>query len=118
MSADVLPAAMAPVVDAALLARARHLRAQSKRTLVEELEGLSGLEPRELVRALAQPFAMPVLETADMLACAPAFDLLALSQAMARHCVLLRTLPAQAGEPAGQLLAVFADPFDLDLQTW
>ena len=83
---------VAPVLDAALLARARHLRAQSKRTLVEELEGLTGAEPRELVRALAQPFALPVLETADMLACAPAFDLLPLSQAMARHCVLLLSL--------------------------
>ena len=38
-------------IDTALLARARHLRQQSKRTLVEELEALTGTEPRLLVRS-------------------------------------------------------------------
>ena len=42
---------------------------------------------------------------------APAFDLLPLAQALARHCVLLR-------DAAGALTGVIADPFDLDLQTW
>jgi general secretion pathway protein E len=97
-------------LDTALLARARHLRQQSGRTLVEELEALTGMEPRALVRALAQPFGMAVLETVDMLACA-GVDLLPLSQAMARHCVLLRGAD-------GVLAGVIADPFDLDLQTW
>jgi general secretion pathway protein E len=99
------------VLDTTLLARARHLRQQSKRTLVEELETLTGTEPRLLVQSLAQPFGMAVLETVDMLAFTPAFDLLPLSQAMARHCVLLR------GDD-GMVLGVIADPFDLDLQTW
>ncbi|MEV4778269.1 GspE/PulE family protein [Burkholderia sp. LMU1-1-1.1] len=98
-------------LDTALVARARHLRQQSKRTLVEELEALSGMEPRLVVRALAQPFGMTVLETVDMLAFVPAFDLLPLSQAMARHCVLLRGFD-------GVVVGVIADPFDLDLQTW
>ena len=65
-------------LDTAMVARARHLRRQSKRTLVEELEALSGMEPRLVVRALAQPFGMTVLETVDMLAFAPAFELLPL----------------------------------------
>ena len=46
-----------------------------------------------------------------MLAFEPAFDLLPLSQAMARHCVLLRSHD-------GAAVGVIADPFDLDLQTW
>ncbi|WP_431476905.1 GspE/PulE family protein [Massilia eburnea] len=100
-----------PVLDANLLAKARAQCALSKRSLVEELEDLSGIEPRMAVRALAQPFGLAVLETADMLAFAPAFDLLPLSQAMARHCVLLRSHD-------GAAVGVIADPFDLDLQTW
>jgi general secretion pathway protein E len=99
------------VIDTALLARARHLQRQSKRTLVEELEALTGAEARELVQALAQPFGMAVLETVDMLAYEPAWDLLPLSQAMARASVLLR-----GGD--GAVVGVIADPFDLDLQTW
>ncbi len=99
------------LIDSAMLARARQQQRQSKRTLVEELEALSGGEPRALVQALAQPFGMTVLETVDMLAYEPAWDLLPLSQAMARDSVLLR-----AGD--GALVGVIADPFDLDLQTW
>jgi len=100
-----------PVIDHALLAQARASQAVSKLTLVEELETLSGMEPRLVVRALALPFGLAVLETVEMLAFTPAFDLLPLSQAMARKCVLLRT---QEGVTVG----VIADPFDLDQQTW
>jgi general secretion pathway protein E len=52
-----------------------------------------------------------VLETAHMLNCSPAFDVLPLSKAMQRHCVLLR-------DAQGQLLGVVADPLDVDIQTW
>ena len=98
-------------IDPALLQRARVLCRQSKRSLVEELQELSGIEARAVVRALARPFGLAVLETADMLALSPAFDVLPLSQALARHSVLLRAAD-------GQLVGVIADPFDLDLQTW
>ncbi|SFD07099.1 GspE/PulE family protein [Massilia yuzhufengensis] len=102
---------MSGLFEPGLLARARALAAQSRRGLVAELEGLTGQEPRKIVRELAAPFALPVLETAAMLAHTPAFDLLPLAGAMSRHCVLLR-------EPSGRLVGVLADPFDLDLQTW
>ncbi|MFC0169607.1 GspE/PulE family protein [Pseudoduganella danionis] len=95
----------------ALLARARRVCRASGRTLVDELQAQTGLEPRQVVQALARPFGMTVLETADMLALAPAFELLPLSLAMARHCVLLRAAD-------GGVVGVIADPFDLDLQTW
>jgi len=100
-----------PVLDANVLAKARAQCAHSKRSLVEELEALTAIEPRLAVQALAQPFGLAVLETADMLAFEPAFDLMPLSQAMARHCVLLRSHD-------GAAVGVIADPFDLDLQTW
>jgi general secretion pathway protein E len=98
-------------IDAELLARARLQSRESQRALVAELEALTGLEPRQLVAALAQPFGLTVMETSEMLSQQPAFDLLPLAQAMARHCVLLRG-------PGGQLTGVIADPFDLDQQTW
>ena len=97
--------------DAALLTRARAASRASQRPLVAELEAASGLEPRQIVRALAEPFGLSVMETAEMLSQAPAFDLLPLAQALARHCVLLRGAE-------GALTGVIADPFDLDLQTW
>jgi general secretion pathway protein E len=97
--------------DPALLARARTQSRQSQRSLVEELQALSGLEPRKIVRQLAEPFGLTVMETAEMFGQQPAFDLLPLALALARHCVILRG----AG---GALTGVIADPFDLDLQTW
>jgi len=101
----------ADLLDAAMLARARTQSRQSHRSLVAELEALSGLDPRQLVVALAEPFGLTVMETAEMLSQEPAFDLLPLAQAMSRHCVLLRA-------PNGQVTGVIADPFDLDQQTW
>jgi general secretion pathway protein E len=99
------------VFDPALLARARAQSRQSQRSLVEELHALSGLEARRIVRLLAEPFGLTVMETAEMFGQQPAFDLLPLAQALARHCVLLR-------DGDGRVTGVIADPFDLDLQTW
>jgi general secretion pathway protein E len=99
------------VVDAALLAQARAQSRISRRALVTELEALSGLEPRVLLRGLAEPFGLDIMETAAMFDQRPAFDLLPLAQALSRYCVLLR----DAGDA---ITGVIADPFDLDLQTW
>ncbi|WP_197416388.1 MULTISPECIES: GspE/PulE family protein [unclassified Massilia] len=99
------------MLDPALLARARAQSRQSQRSLVEELQALSGQEPRQIVRQLAEPFGLTVMETVEMFGQQPAFDLLPLALALARHCVLLR-------DPQGLLTGVIADPFDLDLQTW
>ena len=99
------------MIDAALLARAHAQSLASQRTLVAELEAISGLDARLIVRELAQPFGLTVMETAEMLSQLPAFDLLPLAPALARHCVLLR-------DSHGVLTGVIADPFDVDLQTW
>ena len=99
--------------DAAALQQARRHAIASGRPLMAELQEATGGEPRTLLRQLAAHFDLPVMETPQMLAARPAFDLLPLSRAMQRGCVLLHD-----GEAPGSLVAVLADPFDLDLQTW
>ena len=98
-------------LDAQLLQRAVALAAQTGRSVMTELLPLCALEPRALVQAISQRFGLHMLETTDMLALQPAFDLLPLSAAMQRNCVLLR-------EVDGALIGVIADAFDADLQTW
>ncbi|HEY8102393.1 MAG TPA: GspE/PulE family protein [Burkholderiaceae bacterium] len=110
MNAPLQPSAL-PIIDAALLQRARTLAGQSHRSVIDELMELTNVEPRLLVQAIAAPFRLSVMETSDMLAMAPAFDLLSLSKAMQRHCVLLRNAEQH-------LIGVIADPFDADLLTW
>jgi general secretion pathway protein E len=110
MNAPLQPDSL-PAVDAALLQRARFLASQSRRSVVDELEALTGVDPRLLAQVIAAPFQLEVVETSYMLALAPAFDLLPLSKAMQRHCVLLRTENLK-------LVGVIADPFDPDLQIW
>lgn len=100
-----------PSLDAAVLHRARQQALHSGRHLVDELQQITGLEPRSVVRGVAAVFGLPVVETADMLKHAGAFELLPLSRAMQRVCVLLRAAD-------GELLAVVSDPFNTDLQTW
>jgi general secretion pathway protein E len=102
---------LAPLLDADLLARARAAASTTQRHIVAELEALSGIEPRLLLQALAQQFAMQVIETADMLALTPAFDRVPLPRAMQRRCALLRT-------PEDTFVGVLTSPFDLDLWTW
>jgi general secretion pathway protein E len=97
--------------NAELLTRARAAASTTQRHIVAELEALTGMEPRQLLQALAQQFAMRVIETAEMLALKPAFDRVPLSRAMQRRCALLR-------DPDDAFAGVVTSPFDLDLQTW
>ncbi len=105
------PETIAPLFDADLLARARAAASATQRHIVAELETLTGVEPRQLLQALAQLLDMRVIETADMLALKPAFDRVPLSRAMQRRCVLLRDADAS-------FVGVVTSSFDLDLQTW
>ena len=98
-------------LDNATLQRARTAATLAQRTLIAELAEITGHEERALVQALAARCGMAMMETADMLVCESAFELLPLSKALQRHCVLLRELD-------GTLIGAVSDPFDLDLQTW
>ncbi len=93
------------------LQHARARAAQSGRTVMDELALLGAEDPRALVQTIAACFDLPMLETTDMLALTAAFDLLPLSAAMQRNCVLLR-------DAEGALIGVVTDAFDADLQTW
>jgi general secretion pathway protein E len=96
--------------DAALLRQARAASFKSRRGVLAEFDALAGTEPRQLLARISRLLALPVLETADMLAMEGVFDRLPLSKAMQRHCVLLRD--------GARLVAAVADPFDADLLTW
>jgi general secretion pathway protein E len=100
-----------PIIDIALVQDARKRAALSQRSFILELESLTGQEARSLVAAIARQFHMPMIETGEMLTMAPAFDLLPLSKAMHRRCILLR------GQD-NSLVGVIPDPFDTDIQTW
>ena len=71
-----------PLFDAETLVRARTQAVATQRHIVTELEALTGVEPRQLMQALAEQVAMRVIETAEMLAQQPAFDRVPLSRAM------------------------------------
>jgi general secretion pathway protein E len=100
-----------PMLDGALLSRARAAASTTQRHIVAELEALTGIEARQLVQALARRVEMSVIETAGMLTLEPAFDRVPLSRAMQRRCALLRGADAT-------YVGVLTSPFDLDLQTW
>jgi general secretion pathway protein E len=99
------------VLDMATVQVARDRALVSRRSPMVELAELTRLEARELAWAVAQPFGMRVVETSHMLGCQPDFQRLPLSKALQRHAALLR-------DPAGQLVGVISDPFDVDVQTW
>lgn len=98
-------------IDEGVVRQACALSRQSNRSLIAELEALTGMDPRHLIQEVATPFGLSVIETAGMMTMTPAFDLLPLPKAMQRHCALLRM-------PDGRLAGVITDPFDTDLQTW
>ena len=100
-----------PQIAPELLRQARSQAACSGRPVMVELETLAAVDPRILLQSIAAIFQLPIVEVADMLILDPAFDLLPLSMAMQRGCVLLRAID-------GALIGVLADAFDADLQTW
>ncbi len=84
--------------------------AATGRSPVAVLAETSGLEGQALVRALGAALRYPVLESAALMALAPAFDLLGPAEAAQRGCVIV--------ERGGEYLAVIGDPFDLALRDW
>ena len=100
-----------PAIDPALLQQARELASHSHRSVLRELETLTGSDERPLMQAVAALLGLPVLAMTAILALTPAFDLLPLSKAIQRRALLLR-------DQSGRILGVTADPFDNDLHAW
>jgi general secretion pathway protein E len=97
LAEDVLRAAVASAASAG-------------RSPVAVLAETSGLTGDALARALGAALHYPVLESAALMALAPAFDLLGPADAARRGCVIVRR--------GAEHLAVIGNPFDLALRAW
>lgn len=76
-----------------------------------QLEEQAQLDGHTLLTELADMFAMETISYAELVECSPVFDLLSFSEAMRRHCVLVRNQQEQ-------LLLVYANVFDDNLSAW
>jgi len=98
--------------DRVLLHAARGSATGPARCVAERL----GLTERAGAAWLAGRFAWPFLETSDLQALQPAFDVLPLARAQQRRAVVMRA-DAIAGARGWPFLAVLSDPFDETLQS-
>ncbi|MDP5239620.1 GspE/PulE family protein [Uliginosibacterium sp. 31-16] len=104
---------VAGLIEQETMRLARSSALKSGRPVMAELEAMTQLDQREVLRAVADKFHGRVIETAQMLDMQPAFDILPLARAQQRGCVVLRNQQDGVGP-----VAVIADPFDADLQVW
>ncbi|SUD69951.1 type II secretion system protein E [Pseudomonas putida] len=91
-----------------LMAQAR-LQASGER-LLNCLERLACDTPDTFIRRLGSTLHYPVLDSQSLLASTPRFDKISLAQCLKREFVLI--------EQGGELLGVFADPFDHARLAW
>ncbi len=95
---------------AALLRTARERAVAHGRRVVDELEELAALEPREFVRRLGETLRYPVMDGEALFACAPAFDRVPLAEALKREFAMVHL--------GDEVVGVFADPFDPARLAW
>jgi len=76
-----------------------------------QLEEQAQRDGKDLLMALADVFAMETISYEELILCSPVFELLNFSEAMRRHCVLVRNQQEQ-------LLLVYANVFDESLTAW
>ncbi|NMG46163.1 type II/IV secretion system protein [Aromatoleum toluvorans] len=101
-------------LEVALLRSARDRAAAQGRRMIDELEELAGLEPREFSRRLAATLHYPVLRSEQLFAGAPDFSKVSLADAIKHEFVLVKRSP----EAGGGLIGVFSDPFDDARLAW
>jgi general secretion pathway protein E len=95
----------------AMIQKAQIASKRSGRKVLSELEDIAKLDVRQVVQSVAGLLGWRVIETYEMFKLTPAFDLLPLSKAMQRNCLLMR-------HDTEGLLGIMADPFDTDLSMW
>jgi len=100
---------LAPITPE-VLRHSRELARKLTRPLVDVLAEQLQASPRDTLQQLGEQFAMPIVETVDMLKLSPALNLLPLLRAQQKRCALLRTDQG--------LLGVISDPTDVDLMSW
>jgi len=101
----------AALITSSMLQKAQSASKAFNRSVLAELEAMSKLDARQVVNSVAELLGWRVLETFEMFKLAPAFDLLPLSKAMQRNCLLMR-------DPKEGLIGILSDPFDMDLSLW
>ncbi|MFZ6640823.1 GspE/PulE family protein [Undibacterium sp. TC4M20W] len=99
------------LVTPELLQQARDYANQHHVSMWLALHNLTQVEPRKLLQMLGHYCDMPVMETMELQAYVPAFDLLPLNRAMQKQSLILR-------DTQNCLFAVISDPFDPDAQIW
>jgi general secretion pathway protein E len=104
------PQPTAPSLSEEALRAAVASAAATGRSPVAVLTETSGLRGDALARALGAALRYPVLDSAALMAMAPAFDLLGPADAARRGCVIV--------EREGEYLGVIGDPFDPALRSW
>ncbi len=98
-------------ITAVTLQQARVDAERSKRSLVEVLGDMTGLDQTAVMQALGQTFHYPVLSMDDINRLTPAFDVIDFTSANDREAVAFR-------DDEGKLIIVFGNPFDAKVQSW
>lgn len=80
-------------------------------TMLRQLEERSQLDPEALTKTLGSLFSLPVINYDQLSNCTGVFELINFSDAMRRHCVLVRDTDAK-------LILVISNVFDESLQSW
>jgi general secretion pathway protein E len=97
-------------IAAADIAAARGDAMKSGKRLIDSLADRLNIPGQEFTQRLGKTLGYPVLEMAALHRLAPAFDLIAYTEALRRECLAFRS--------GDQVLFVFADPFDTGLSAW
>jgi general secretion pathway protein E len=93
------------------ISAAQQVAAQTRRPVIDILEEQLELSATAFVAALAHSLHYTPLGMNDLHHLTPAFDVLTFKDALSHKCLALR-------DHANQLILVFSDPFNHDLQAW
>lgn len=101
----------ANVENTAKLVREIRQHGGDVRTMFKQLEERSPLAADELTDNLATLFSMPVMAYTELSHCTGLFDIISFSEAIRRHCVLVR-------DEQDIMILVLSNIFDEGLQAW
>ncbi len=90
---------------------AQKLATQQNRRVIETLEEVLQQEQSVFLSQLSQAFHYPSLSMQEIHALTPAFDTIPFAMAQQKECLAFE-------DESGQLLLVFADPFNTQLKEW
>ena len=98
-------------LTAEIIARARSLGESTELSVVHRLQEIAGLSADEVMAALGEQFACPVLTMRGLQTMTPVFDRIPYTEGMQRRVLMVR-------DEAGQMHLVLGDPFDGATEEW